>query len=277
MTPAERSNSPPIISNATGTAMIPMFEASSLQRAKPSRPAKPVAVIANSANTAARPTSDPISGRRKTCERIPTRASRSSAGAAGGVAVAACWDITGAAAGRLSAPPPSPRLARALRRQLDHLRRVRLVHETRSRQHRLAAADGVRVRVVQVEEHDREISLQVLLLVDREQDVPRGDRFQEVGGEVEARDLCRRLHALRRLVRREADLRVESEDRVDRLVRLELRADLVLCRREILHARHLEPRDAAAERLLRAGEPLLEADVALFVNDDQEVLHTLGL
>src|SRR5581483_9609013 len=247
MTPADRSNSPPIISSATGTAMIPMFEASSLQRAKPSRPANPVAVDANSPNTAASPTSEPISGRRKTCERIPTRASRSSAGAAGGVADAASWAMTGAAAGRSPPRRPSSRLARSLRSERDHLRRIRLVDEARSGQHRLPAADRVRVRVVQEEEHDREVALQILLLVDRELHAAVLDRLQDVGREVEGGDLRRRLDALRRLEGRVADLRVEAEDRVDRLVRLELRADLVLRGREVLDARDLQPRDIAPE------------------------------
>ena len=37
MTPLDRSNSPPIISSATATAMIPYVEATSVHRAVPSR------------------------------------------------------------------------------------------------------------------------------------------------------------------------------------------------------------------------------------------------
>src|SRR5437773_2726041 len=258
--------------------MIPMFDASSLQRASPSRPANPCAVIVKRAKTATTPTRDPISGRRKMCETTPTRATRSSIGAAGGFAVAACWAMSGTGGGTGSRPAAeSQALAGALPRERDHLRRVRLVDEPRAGQDGLAAAHGVRVRVVEIEEHDRQVALQVLLLVDREQDLPRLDRLQQVGREVEASHLRRRLDALGRLVCGVADLRVQTQDRVDRLVRLQLRADLVLRRREILHPRHLQPHHVAAERLLRSAEALFEPDVPLLVDEDQELLHTLRL
>ena len=79
MTPADRSNSPAIISSATGTAMIPTFEASSVQSAKPSSSANfaPAAQMKR-AKTATTPTIEPISGRWNRRAASPTRASRSS-------------------------------------------------------------------------------------------------------------------------------------------------------------------------------------------------------
>src|SRR4051794_25136790 len=61
-TPAERSNSPPIISSATGTAMIPMVDAE--YSTVPSAPAvrKVVVTALKKANTTAAPTSAPTPG-----------------------------------------------------------------------------------------------------------------------------------------------------------------------------------------------------------------------
>ena len=77
--PEDRSNSPPIISNATGTAMMPSSAATSRKLAVP--PAVPNAsdVSQNSSHTPARPSSAPISGRVSSCWIGPRYASRSSA------------------------------------------------------------------------------------------------------------------------------------------------------------------------------------------------------
>ena len=73
MTPADRSNSPPIISSATGTAMIPMVDDaySTVPRLDARR--KLSATIEKKTKTAAAPTTEPSSGRpssRRSGERV---------------------------------------------------------------------------------------------------------------------------------------------------------------------------------------------------------------
>src|SRR5205814_4446647 len=101
--------------------------------------------------TSAAPSSAPISGRMTRRSSSLDLAIRSS-GCAWTVAVIASL-LPGAALG-----------------VRGHRVDVGLVHETRAGLHRLATADGVAVFLVQLEEHDRQIALLVLLLVDREED-----------------------------------------------------------------------------------------------------------
>src|SRR5918911_366951 len=166
MTPAERSNSPPIMSSATGTATIPYCAAWSVQPAaiagSPIQ-STPRAKYANAKKTAIAPSNAPMSGRVSSRLRTPTRTSRSSAGAPGAVVslVAPSRSLRrvgggiAAAHGRLSAS--------ALLRQCRNLRGVRLVDDARPGQHRLAVADRVQVRHEEDGEHDGQVSLQVLL------------------------------------------------------------------------------------------------------------------
>src|SRR6266542_2802120 len=115
MTPAERSNSPPIISSATGTATIPYWAAWSVHPAA-------------------------ISGRVSTRVSGPTRTSRSS-GATLGAAVSAIAGPSVQRGGRPHGRPPRVVLASALRCERGHLGRVRLVDDAGAGQHRLAVAD----------------------------------------------------------------------------------------------------------------------------------------
>src|SRR5918996_90351 len=64
ITPAERSNSPPIISNATATDMIPIVEATSVQFAIPLSVPNASVVTQKNTQTTSAPSSDPTSGRR---------------------------------------------------------------------------------------------------------------------------------------------------------------------------------------------------------------------
>ena len=64
ITPAERSNSPPIISSATATAMIPYDEATSVQLAMPLSVPKASVVTQKNTQTTSAPRSEPTSGRR---------------------------------------------------------------------------------------------------------------------------------------------------------------------------------------------------------------------
>src|ERR1044072_140761 len=62
-TPVDRSNSPPIISSATGTAMIPMVEEAYSTVLKLDHWRKASAAIEKKTKTAAAPTTAPSSGR----------------------------------------------------------------------------------------------------------------------------------------------------------------------------------------------------------------------
>ena len=87
ITPAERSNSPPIISSATATAMIPIVEATSVQFAIPLSVPNASVVTQKNAQTISAPSSEPTSGRRMRRAQRPMFARRSSAtGTAGGAA-----------------------------------------------------------------------------------------------------------------------------------------------------------------------------------------------
>ena len=184
ITPADRSNSPPIISSATTTAGMPIVEATSVQFAMPSSFRNSEFCVQKKIATTTAASSAPISGRRRSRAIGLIFARRSSpAGTGGG----------GGGRGRVRSPSPLlvHRSSSCERRPAGRARRGRpvaaqrvpasasfstgrdvgLVDEARAGEDRLAAADGVGVRLVQLQEHDRQVALQVLLLVDREHDV----------------------------------------------------------------------------------------------------------
>ena len=118
ITPAERSNSPPIISSATATAMIPYDEATSVQLAMPLSVPKASVVTQKNTQTTSAPRSEPTSGRRMSRAHRLMLASRSSATGSGVGAAPA-----GAAAAGLPPPMASdisaslpPRASRRFRR-----------------------------------------------------------------------------------------------------------------------------------------------------------------
>jgi hypothetical protein len=90
MTPAERSNSPPIISSATITAGMPIVDATSVQLAMPSSCRNSDACVQKKIATMIAASSAPISGRRRMRDIMLMFVSRSSAsgvGVGGGAAV----------------------------------------------------------------------------------------------------------------------------------------------------------------------------------------------
>src|SRR5436853_483284 len=121
--------------------------------------------------------------------------------------------------GRPRGRPPQVPLAGALRRERGHLGRVRLVDDAGAGQHRLTVADRVQVRPEQDGEHDRQVPLQVLLLVDREQHLAGLDLLDRAA-DVERPGL-RALREDRET--RNRDIRVEAEEGVELLVGLERR------------------------------------------------------
>src|SRR5919198_1622035 len=188
MTPAERSNSPPIISSATGTATIPYCAAWSVQPAAMAGSPSQLTARAkypNARKTAIAPSSAPISGRASRRLSGPTRTRRSSSGAVGAAVSAIRSSLHGWATGR---PPTRVVLASAFRCERGDLRRVRLVDDAGAGEHRLAVADRVQVRLPEHGEDHRQIALQVLLLVDREQHLPGPDLLDRPA-DVERADL----------------------------------------------------------------------------------------
>ena len=110
---------------------------------------------------------------------------------------------------------------------------VVLVDEAGAGEHRLAATDRVEVVLVQREEDDRQVPLEVLLLVDGEQHVAVDDRLDHVLAEVERAD--EHVAGLADLVDRgergRGTGRAEREHGVDGVVGLQRGADGRLRRR----------------------------------------------
>src|SRR5262245_30122652 len=240
ITPADRSNSPPIMSSATTTAGIPIVDATSVQFAMPLSFRNSEFCVQKKIATTTAARSAPISGRRRSRAIGLIFARRSSpAGTGGGGATSGAGVPVGVAVAGLSISslssygdggPPAARgggrrtgrLARAGLGQLLDRGDVRLVDEAGAREHRLAAADRVRVLPVQLEEHDRQVALQVLLLVDGELNVARLDVLEDARAEVERGELGVRARALDRGLGRGRDVRVQRDHPVEGLVRLQL-------------------------------------------------------
>src|SRR5215813_12936496 len=212
ITPADRSNSPPIMSSATRTAGMPIVDATSVQLAMPSSWRNSEFCDQKKIATTTAASSAPISGRRSIRAVMLMLASRSSAtGTAGG-----------GAAGGGEGCVVLMALPGAGLRELRDGRGVVLVDEARAGEDRLAAADGVGVGLEELQEHDRQVALQVLLLIDRELDGAGLDVLDHLRVEVERGELRARARALDRGLRGHGDVRVERDHRVEGLVGLEL-------------------------------------------------------
>ena len=169
ITPADRSNSPPIISSATATAMMPSVDATSVQRAAPPsvpngrrdgeerrRPrSRRAARRARAAAAGARSEADRAS-------RSSDRAGRPACGSMGSSSVAGSAHPALSACRPRRAPRPWPR---------SPCRRSRARSGPAGRRRRCCA-----LVLYSVQQHDRQVALQVLLLVDREQDRAGLDR-----------------------------------------------------------------------------------------------------
>src|SRR6266576_732358 len=272
MTPAERSNSPPIIRRATGTAPIPYCAAWSVQPA--AIPGSPIqftdrAKYPNAKKTATAPRNAPMSGRVSSRASGPTLTSRSSGGAfeAAVSAIAIFSSIVGAAREGC----PQCQLASALLCECGDLRRIRLVDDAGAGQDRRAVSDRVQVRHEQDGEDDRQVALQVLLLVDGEQ-------------HLAGLDLCDRAADVERPHFRplgnggqtwDRDVRVEAQEGVELLVGVERSLHLRLRSRDVgFSVRARQDLDvASAHDGLHTGSTLLETRVARLVDDDQHLLR----
>src|SRR6266550_1130282 len=273
ITPAERANSPPIINSATGTATMPYWAAWSVHPAAiPGSESQLTAraKYANAKKTASAPSRAPMSGRVSSRLSGPTRTRRSSEGAPAAVVsvIAALRSVRHVGGG--SAAAHRQVSASALLCERRDLRCVRLVDDPRPCQHRLPVADSVEVRRIQDREDDRQVSLQVLLLVDREQHLARLDLLDRTA-DVERAD----LRPLRnRRDARDRDVGIETEESVELLVGVEGRLHLRLRPRDVrLRVRDRQDLDVGpAEHALDACRPLLQARVARLVDDDQHLL-----
>src|SRR4051794_15527804 len=284
ITPADRSNSPPIISSATTTAGMPIVEATSVQLAMPSSFKNSAFWVQKKIATTTAARSAPISGRRRMRAIGLMPASRSSWTGTGDGAVAVLL-ISGLSSeararggrSRGAAGRPVRCLAGALTGELLDGRGVGLFDEAGPGEHGLAAADGVGVVLEQLQEHDREVPLEVLLLIDGEQHVAALDVLQQRRAQVERGQLGAGARALDRGLGRRGDVRVQGHHRVVGLVGLQLGLDLGLGGGDVRRALDLEVGHRPAEALLDAVAALLEADVVLLVDDAEDLLDARGL
>src|SRR3954470_17103905 len=277
MTPAERSNSPPIISSATSTAGMPIVDATSVQFEIPSSFRNSDACVQKKIAMTIAATRAPISGRRSNRAIGLILAIRSSAGLAGGGACdpAVCGETAPdairlsliwmslprvrRAGGRPEARPPPvvSQLAGSCPRELCNRQCVCLVDVAGAGQDRLPAANRVGVRLEELQEHNRQVTLQILLLIDREQHGPVLDVREPLRAQVERRQLRARAGALNRRHGGRGDVRVEGDDSVERLVGLQLRLDLRLRGRDVRRALDVDVGHGSAEALLHALTALL--------------------
>ena len=236
ITPADRSNSPPIISSATATAGIPIVDATSVQFAMPSR-------LAGTAGSASRrrsrrrraPAARRSPGGAGAAPSVLIWASRSSATGCGGgrpAAPAACSTVPwvarhvcsprGAAAGRRRGRPARGPLARAgLPASFSTVAALVLSTKPGPGEDRLAAADGVRRWSCRAS-GTRSAGSPAGTAAGRRRTamVPAWMSLMTCRAEVERGQLGARARALDRGLGRRGDVRVQRDDLVVGLVGL---------------------------------------------------------
>ena len=167
-TPADRSKWPPIISSATATAMMPSVEAGSSQLATPRADRNTGDWTAKNAKTTTAPTSAPSSGVTSSRRIGPRAVSRSS----GPVVRSGVRPGVRAGARDAQRVPAEARSAICVD--------VLLVDDPGTGENRLATAHRVQVLHVELQHHDRQVPLLVLLLVDGEGDRTVLDALDDV-------------------------------------------------------------------------------------------------
>ena len=93
--------------------------------------------------------------------------------------------------------------------------RIAGINNARSGEDRQATAHGVQVCAVQVQEDDREIALQILLLVDGEHHLASLNGLEDVRAEVKRRQLHIHTSSLDGLHSGIGDVRIERQDGVN--------------------------------------------------------------
>src|SRR5918992_1993285 len=271
-TPADRSNSPPIISSAPPTATMPIDELaySTVDRAGSVRNGS--ASTKKKMKIAIAAASDPISGR---VSRVDSSGflgrSTSVVGVGGDGWVVTGEDMARSSGGRMEDPggagtPGSPwtELAGVVLGVRDDLLDVALVDKRWAGEHRAAAAHVVAVGQVQPQRRHGHVALHVGLLVDGEHDPALLDRLGRVDVQVERRELRLAPGVGDGLERGESPWGTERHDVRDRRVLLQLGADRRAHRRQIgaLHLDVLGVREAR----LHPGAAGLQGDVTLLLD-----------
>src|SRR5918996_4022599 len=189
MEPIERSNSPPIINIEAATAMMPSWAETSRKLMTPSGENRPLppATMPKKMNTRMAPATAPSSGRAINLRTSGVCAIRSSTGAVLVAATVSLLERCRRSGGRARPPVPPCRLPDTLGAQIDHLSGVLLRDEPGPGHH--GACRHQSIELVQLQELDRQIALQVLLLVDREHHPALIDRLEHAGRQVERAEL----------------------------------------------------------------------------------------
>src|SRR5215213_2739053 len=281
MAPADRSNSPPIISNATATAMMANDDDVNTHVLAPDGRANASVLTAKYRKTMSAATIAPTSGRRRTAASracSPTRSSRVLLGSAtgGGAAVVlmcpprACGpDERGGVRPRAG---PHRRSASAVLGELQHRVGVVLRDDRGTGVDRLTATDVVAVQDLEVDPGNAEVALDIGLLVDRERELAADDVLHHVGVHVEGSDLDAGATGSDGLDGLARHVATEGEDPVEARVRLQLGLDRGLRAGEV-GVVDLQVRQLAREGRGRTGAPLLQSDVAGLLDDSESVLH----
>src|SRR5699024_935531 len=263
-TPVDRSNSPPIISNETPTAMIPMVEApySTVEMELGWRITG--AMSAKKANIAIAAMTAPNSGRIIRPWKRPVDFLRSSVavGAAGAVVVM-CRLLSHRGGG-------SPH---ALLGVLGDLCGLVLRDDRGARQHQLAPSDLESAVGGEPDRVHGLVALQVGLLVDDEGEVAVGEALGDLGVHVEGSDRDVGTSGLLRLQRGGRDRRAEGHHHVLLAAGLQLRGQVRF------HRRHIGAVDVED---LGVGESVgdtfaagFETDVALLLDDTDRAREAL--
>ena len=137
--------------------------------------------------------------------------------------------------------------------------------------------DRVQVGRVEGQQHDRQVALEVLLLVDGEEHVTGRDRLQDVRREVEGGELDRPelVGAAQRLERRRGAGRTQREDAIDVGVGAQRRFDARLCFGRVVQVDldHLDRATRLAQPIGEAAAALVERGIAHFLVDADRVGH----
>src|SRR5215471_5642675 len=273
MEPTDRSNSPAIISSAAATAMIPSCAETSRKVTTPSMeniPLRP-ATIAKNNRTRIAPATAPSSGRIMSRRMRGVCLSRSS-----GCAEAAVMlllpvmpsgpglrpDVPGSslAAGAAGWRRRRASSADALLAQIDDFCRIVLGHEAGTRED--VGTRHQSVLVVEIEQGDRQVALQELLLVDCEHHLAVPDSREHPRGQVESAELhlLEQIQFLERLQGRLGGGRSQGENAVCIGMRLKIGLDGAADRGGIIEidGHHV---DSFSEALGKALTAQVEGDV----------------
>src|SRR6266545_3897576 len=275
ITPAERSNSPPIISRATGMADSPISEEGASQVETAPGSVNDLEPMAKNRKTRTMPAAAPKPGRPTTVRTTPLFARRTSlrcprsACLTGLSSVSAESRLTSGLFAAFMGSPDS------LLAQRHHLGGVRLGDKVRAGQHGGGGPDAV--LGVLHRDDDRQVPLQVGLLVLGEGDLARLDIPENLCRQRPGADRDLAVDRSRGGLDERRDGRVEREHGVDGRVAGQLRLDLLLGPGKVSRAVDVHPGVLAREGALDAVAVVFQVDVPALLDDAQHVLGTEGV